>query len=366
MNPLARLPLLFFGMIALVAGVLAGLTRLAVTQVPLPEMASNWAWGHGVLMIPAFFGTVISLERAVALARPWAYLAPLSAGLSGLALITGLPIVVAQGLGILGGAILFAGSALIFRQQTALYTATLALGALGWLVGSVAWLLSGLVSLSVPWWMAFLILTIAGERLELTRYMPTSMRAQQFFGLLMGVALSGLILAFWKESAGLKIYAFMLILLAGWLLRYDIARRTIKQTGLTRFIAFCLMGGYIWLAAGGVLGMMGGYSSDAAGTDLRDAALHSIFLGFVFSMILGHAPIIFPAIVRIRIPYHPIFYLPLIMLHLTLLTRFVTDFLPSSNAVNTWHQLAGLGNAFALAIFILTMMLSVRKNPAKR
>jgi len=365
MSPLARLPLLFFGMLALVAGVVAGLMRLSVTQIPLPEIASNWAWGHGILMIPAFFGTVISLERAVALARPWAYLAPLSAGLSGLALIVGLPIVIAQGFSILGGSILFAGSVLIFRQQTALYTATLTLGAFGWLAGSMAWLVSGLISPSVPWWMAFLILTIAGERLELTRYMPTPPRAQQFFGLLTGMILFGLTLAFWEESIGLKLYAFMLVLLAGWLLRYDIARRTIKQTGLTRFIAFCLMGGYLWLATGGVLGLMGGFESEAAGTALRDAALHSIFLGFVFSMILGHAPIIFPAIVRIRIPYHPIFYLPLIMLHITTLARFVTDFLPSSNVVISWHQLAGLGNAFALAIFILTMLLSVRKNPKK-
>ena len=45
-------------------------------------------------MIAAFFGTVISLERAVAVGFNWAYLAPLTAGLGGIALLAGLPVAV--------------------------------------------------------------------------------------------------------------------------------------------------------------------------------------------------------------------------------------------------------------------------------
>ena len=59
--PAARLPLLFFGMISLLAGLLAGLARLAWDVPPLAASAAGW---HGALMIPAFFGTVIGLERA--------------------------------------------------------------------------------------------------------------------------------------------------------------------------------------------------------------------------------------------------------------------------------------------------------------
>lgn len=57
------------------------------------------------------------------------------------------------------------------------------------------------------------------------------------------------------------------------------------------------------------------------GALLRDAALHAILLGFVMSMVIGHAPIIFPAIMRVRIPYSPIFYLPLLTLHISIFLR---------------------------------------------
>ena len=66
--PLARLPLLALGVIALVVGVLAGLARLGVA-VPAPMAAQ--AGVHGALMIAAFLGTVIGLERAVALAMAY-------------------------------------------------------------------------------------------------------------------------------------------------------------------------------------------------------------------------------------------------------------------------------------------------------
>lgn len=88
-KPIARLPLLLLGMIALVVGVLAGLARLAVA---VPDKAAAQAGNHGALMVAAFLGTVISLERAVALFRGWPYLAPLGAALGGLALLFGAPL----------------------------------------------------------------------------------------------------------------------------------------------------------------------------------------------------------------------------------------------------------------------------------
>lgn len=350
MPPVARLPLLFLGMLSLVVGVFAGLARLAVE---VPAAAAAQAGAHGALMIPAFLGTVISLERAVALGRGWPYLAPLGAGLGGLALLAGAPLPVAQLLIIAAGATLAAGSLLLLRQQPALYLATLALGALCWLSGSLAWWIAGDIGIAVPWWMAFLVLTIAGERLELTRYLPTSAAAQCGFALIVAAMLLGLTLAFWQARDGLALFAAGLIGLALWLLRYDIARRTVRQSGLTRFIAFCLLAGYAWLAAGGLLGMQGGFAASAAGTPLRDAALHAIFLGFVFSMILGHAPIIFPAVARIKLAYHPFFYVPLLALHGSLLARVVADVVPAAAPL---RAPAAIANGVALALFILTML----------
>lgn len=346
--PLARLPLLLPAMLALVVGVLAGLARLAVE---VPAFAANQAGGHGALMIAAFLGAVISLERAVALARGWPYLAPLCAGLGGLTLVSGLPIGVAQQFFIAAGLLLSVGSLLIVRQQPALHTGTLALAALCWLLGSLVWSISGVIGLAVPWWMAFLVLTIAGERLELTRFLPSSPAAQKTFVSIVGLAGIGLTTGWWSAAIGLTLFAAALVALAVWLLRHDIARHTVRQQGLTRYMAVCLLSGYGWLAWGGLLGLAGGFE---AGDPLRDAALHAIFLGFVFSMIFGHAPIIFPAVAKLRIPYHPAFYLPLAALHLSLLLREVGDLAGLPGLLR--H--AGIGNAAALLLFILTLLVS--------
>ena len=68
-----------------------------------------------------------------------------------------------------------------------------------------------------------------------------------------------------------------------------------RRTGLTRFIALNLLIGYVWLVASSMLALVAG--QQAAGL-LYDAMLHTLFLGFVFGMIFGHAPVIFPAWAR--------------------------------------------------------------------
>jgi hypothetical protein len=108
------------------------------------------------------FSTVISLERAVAPRRLWPYVGPLSAGLGGLALLAGAQAWIPSALFILGGTVLTGASGLVLLQQPALYTVTLALGALGWLAGNAVWLASGDPGAAVPFWIAFLVLTIAG------------------------------------------------------------------------------------------------------------------------------------------------------------------------------------------------------------
>lgn len=352
MNPLspsARIPLLLFGMLALLTGVLAGLARLGT---PVPDFFAAHAGGHGALMIAAFLGTVISLERAVALNSGWPFLAPLCAGLGGLTVILGLPLAMGQGLFVMAGLLLCAGSLRIWRQHAVIHTATLALGALAWLCGNGLWWVTGSLPAAVPWWMAFLVLTIAGERLELTRFLPPSAVARRLFVLIAGLQLISLPLVLWDEGIGLRMFAATLVLLALWLLRQDIARRTVRQTGLTRYIAVCLLLGYGWLLLGGALGLAEGFSP---GSRLRDAALHAVFLGFVFSMIFGHAPIIFPAVAKVKIPYHPVFYGPVALLHTSLLVRVVADVA----SLQTLAQQAALANALSLLLFVFVMLASV-------
>ena len=349
LRPAARVPLLVLGMLSLVGGVLAGLARLDWSMPPVAAAAAGW---HGALMISAFLGTVISLERAVALGRGWAYLAPAAAGIGGVALLAGAPPLVTQTLSIAAASILVAASVQVMRRLVAPFTVILALGALCWLIGNAVWLASGALHLAVPWWLAFLVLTIAGERLELTRFLPTPAAAQRLFFAIVGGILAGAMATFWQEDAGLTLFAAGLLALALWLLRYDIARRNAQQQGLVRFIALCLLSGYAWLLLAGLLGLAGGF---LPGHPWRDATLHAVGLGFVFSMIFGHAPIIFPAVVRVRIPYHPAFYLPLMLLHGSLALRIFGGLDGQFNLRSD----GGLINAIALLIFIATLLASV-------
>ncbi len=347
-RPALRLPLLILGFASLIIGVAAGLLRLG-WAVPLP--ASELAAFHGPLMISGFFGTVISLERAVALAQRWAYLGPLAAGAGGLALILGAPPAAAQALLALGSAVLLAGSVSVFLRQRALFTFTLAAGAASWLAGNLLWLAGFSLLEVVPWWAGFLVLTIAGERLELSRFLPPSPMAQRvFIGVLAGLTFG---MAFQPQ-----VFGAALLVLALWLLRQDIARRTVKDTGLTRFIAVCLLSGYAWLALSGAIMLAAGL---APGSLAYDASLHALMLGFVFSMVFGHAPIIFPAVLRVAVPYHPLFYAPLALLHLSLAVRLAGDLA----GVADWRSLGGLLNALALAAFILNTIAAVVRGKLK-
>ena len=282
---------------------------------------------HGPLMVSAFFGTVISLERAAALDRTWTYAAPLGAGLGGVLLLAGF---VAEGFALmaLAAAVFAAANVVVVRLQPSLETATLLAGAVAWLAGNVS-LLFALPA--VPWWIAFFVLTIAAERLELTRYLKRHAFSRNAFMVLAAALLAAPI--------NPPLLGAVLVLLALWLFAYDIARLTVRQSGLTRYVAACLLAGYAWLAVGGAL---------VALSLAYDAALHAIFLGFVFSMVFGHAPVILPAVLRVPFPYHPALYAPLALLHASLAVRVLAS-----------TEIGGWGNAAAIALFIVTAALLV-------
>jgi hypothetical protein len=289
---------------------------------------------HGPLMVSAFFGTVISLERAAALDRPWAYGAPLCAGLGGLALVSGFALA-GFALLVLAAAIFTFAGALIVRRQPSLETATLLAGAAAWLAGNFM-LLEGRAA--VPWWIAFFALTIGGERLELSRYLKRAPWVRRGFALLVGLLV---VTPLAPPALGVT-----LVLLAAWLLAFDLARVTVRQDRLPRYVAACLLAGYAWLGLGGAL---------IAASSAYDAALHSVFVGFVFSMVFGHAPVILPAVLRVRFPYHPALYVPLALLHASLAVRVFV-----SASLGAW------GNAAAIALFILVSLslILVKRRPA--
>ncbi|MCC6179620.1 MAG: hypothetical protein IT305_30280 [Chloroflexi bacterium] len=353
-RPPFRLGLLGLAAIGLLAGLWAGLIRLG-WAVPSPDAAL--AAAHGPLMVADVLGVVIGLERAVALGRTWAFLAPIAAGLGGLALIAGLPVALGAGLFTASSLLLIAIFVQLFQRRPEWASAMLAAGAALWLVGNVLWLAGRSLPEVVPWWAGFLVLTIAGERLELAQVLMPA-RVQ---GLLLGASgllVVGLIVSVGWYWTGVQIGGVGLIGLAAWLVRYDVARRTVRRRGVAQFSAVCLLLGYGWLGLGGLFWLLG--PSRFPGAFWYDAMVHSVFLGFVFSMIFGHAPTIIPAVTGIQIPFQRVFYLHVGVLHLSLALRILGD-LTTMLEARAW---GGLLNVVAILIFAaLTVRAALRPSP---
>ncbi len=347
---MSRLPLLLFGILALLFGIWAGLLRV------------GWAWpqvhpalgaAHGPLMVSAFLGTVISLERAVALDKKPGYLVPLLSGLGGLLMITGLSWTEGTHLLFLASVGLLALFVLIVRQHTTVYTITMALGSMAWLVGNGMLALGRPIYAITPWWVAFLVLTIAGERLELSRVLRPTRRTIALFAAAAAVFLGGVVLSAFNFAAGVRLAGAGMVALAAWLVVFDIARRNLGHRRLVRFIAWCLFSGYFWLATAGLLWVV--YGGVPAGP-IYDAILHAVFLGFVFAMIFGHAPLIFPSVLRRPMAYLPAFYVPLIALHISLLLRVAGDLL-NNLPLRQWGSLLnGVTLVLFLAITVTAMI----------
>ncbi len=338
-----RFPLLALGVASLVCGVWAGLLRFGWS---LPQGRANLAELHGPLMVFGFLGTVVSLERAVALRRPWGYLAPAGTLAGAALLLAGLR----QGIGelvlLLAGCVLVGLFAVIVRAHPTAPTATLLGGALLWVVGDALWLHGDPLVQVVPWWAGFLVLTIAGERLELAAMSCLTSVGRVAFLALTLLLVAGLALSAADVDRGVRVAGLALAGYALWLVRFDIARHTVRRAGLPRFVALALLPGYVWLGLGGVLWLRDGA---AIAGFAHDAEVHTIFLGFVFSMIFGHAPVIFPGVLGLRIPFRRAFYLHLALLQAGLALRVGGD-LAGSFSLARW---GGLLNATAIGLFLL-------------
>jgi len=339
-----RLPLLALGVLALIGALWGGLVRLGW---PVPVGPPGPTAFHGPLMVSGFLGTVIALERAVAIGGRVPYLVPLVTGLGGLVLMLGTPPPLGQVLVTLGATGLCAIFAVIVHRQPASFTITMTLGAVAWLVGNALWLGGSPISRAAPWWIGFLVLTIAGERRELARLVRISPTSGRVFTLIIGLLLLGLILTIVDLDLGVRLAGIPMTALAAWLAWQDVARHTVRQPGLPRFTAVCLLSGYGWLAVSGLLAL--GLGGVAAGLPY-DAFLHSVLLGFVMAMIFGHAPIIFPAVLGRSMPFRRRFYAHLALLHASLALRVGGDLAGWMEG----RQWGGLLNAVAILLFLVS------------
>lgn len=314
-RPAFRLMFLLPAGAALLIGLNAGLQLLG-TDAPLK--IDRFPQIHGMLMVLSFVGTVIALERSVALNKAWGYASPALLGIAGLLLISPAPPWIGKTALVAGTLVMALVYIPLWRRQFDHVVLIQILGAVSAVAAAALWLRIPGIPVLLPFLASFVVLTIAGERLELARIGLASPKAEPLLLAASFALLSAAAAALLWPAVGYPLFGLTLLALVGWLVGYDAARKTIRSQGLPRYIAACLLAGYGWLAiAGVVLAMQEGPLTGAA----YDVVLHSVFLGFTISMVMAHAPVILPAVLRRPLPYTPGFWLPVVLLHLSLVIR---------------------------------------------
>lgn len=321
MKPQIRWLLLAGGGVCLLAGLNAALLLLGL---PAPVRTDRLADIHGILMVLGFLGTVIALERAQALRHGWGFLAPALLGAGGIALLSPAPIVLGQLFLVLGSALLAAVYIALYSRSREVTVLVQLLGAVLATCAAALWMRTD-VAVILPWLVAFMVLTIAAERAELARLaMPTG-AGEQLLGLALLLTVA-VVVTLLRPAVGGPLFGLTLVALTAWLARHDVARNLIRSTGLPRFSAAALLIGYGWLALAGTLWALGAVPGAGGGPLANhpaayDTVVHATFLGFAISMVMAHAPVILPAVLSVRLPYRPVLWVPLAVLHTGMVVR---------------------------------------------
>ncbi len=332
-----------FVLISLVTGVLAGLLRIG-WSIPMGQVAGQ----HGAVMVGSFLGTLICLERIVALKKRWMYVIPIISGMSLVFFYLGLPDV---GMGLLTVAsfgLIYIYSDLIQRFGE-YYFYVMMVGAVGWAVGNIIMIVSPFYPQAAPWWIVFILFTVFGERLELSKFLPQTKAKRITMILVISIVMVGVVLPY--HTVGKFISGIGMIFMALWLFRYDIARKSIRSKGMHRYTGSLLLVGYFWMIVCGVLMVF-----DHISIFTYDAMLHAFFLGFTFSMIFAHAPIIFPGVAGLVIrPFHWTLFIWAILLQISLAIRIVGDVLihPQCRAIG------GMLNAIVILLFFVNLAILI-------
>ena len=329
--------------VALLAGLDAALLLLGL---PAPVRTDRLPEVHGFVMVVGFVGTLIALERAVALRRPAGFLSPGLLGLGGLLLMSAAPLGVGQAVQLAGAIAMTGVYAALWRRQRDDSVLVQALGAVVVAGAELLWLGGVSVPQLLPWLVGFVVLTIGGERLELAR-IAMGPGAGPVLVTLAGGLLAGIVATLLWPRIGTQLFGATLLALVGWLATHDVARRTIRGQGLTRFMAGCMLAGYLWLGIAGLIWLIAGPAVDGA---RYDAVIHSVFLGFTISMIMAHAPTILPAVLRRALPYSPLLIVPAALLHLSLALRLG---LGDAYSLHGAWQVGGVLNIVALLLFVV-------------
>ncbi|MGM0580996.1 MAG: hypothetical protein ACQETL_09980 [Bacteroidota bacterium] len=332
-----------FVMLSLIVGIIGGWLRLGWAQFNIPEAAFH----HGIIMTGSFLGALISMERAVVMKNKSWFFVPILAILALPLNLLGFTQIAIISLVLSSAGLTF----LMYIQSMKVKEAShyvITLGAFCWAVGNALLLKSDFIPMVVPWWIAFLLFTIVGERLELSRFLPV----KKVFIILLYVLIAGVFASFFIpfHFGGSRITGILIALIALWLLRFDMAKKSVKKKGEYRYIGLGLIVGFVWLLVHALIMVF--MENHPLYYDLW---VHSFFLGFAFSMIWAHAPIIFPAVVKVkRLIYHPVLYIPWLLFQLSLIGRVWASFAENIE----FRQIFGVANGWIILLMFLSMAMT--------
>ncbi len=114
---------------------------------------------------------------------------------------------------------------------------------------------------------------ISSETGKISRLVRLSASARAGFWGATALFLAGLALTSATAAVGERLAGAGMVALAVWLLRYDIARRTVRRSGLARFIAVCMLSGFAWLGVSGLLALLFGQVVGGARRARRNGTL---------------------------------------------------------------------------------------------
>jgi hypothetical protein len=347
---IGRLPFVFLAMLSLITGLLAGLHRIG-----WPLSLGVVSPSHGAIMVGGFLGTLIILEKTIPLKKNILYAVPIVSGASVVLFFIGQPVYSIASL-----VLASAGLTVIFfiywiRERSTIYFLMVA-GAVCWLTGNIFLVIYNFYPISLPWWMAFVLMIITAERLELMKFLPVSRNQKLLFISMLVAFVIGCLISF----HGIGNY-FSALSLAGssiWLMRHDVVALNIKKKDLPRYVGVALLSGYFALLLSSIFLLV--LTEQPLGYDIL---VHSFFIGFVFSMIFAHGPIILPGVLGISAkPYHPIFFIWLALLHGSWITRAISDITLDMQV----RKYSGLISVLAiLGYFISLAVITIRAHRAQ-
>jgi hypothetical protein len=172
-------------------------------------------------------------------------------------------------------------------------------------------------------------------------------------------------LSVWLNLNALPWMGWLTLLLAAGCIRYDLTLHT-KTSGaaLQRFLRNALIVAYAWflLAAFALIGY-----SRLPGAVQKDVVFHLLGLGFIFTMILAHAPLILPAAIG-KTPPHSAPVLFFVLFQLLTFIRIMSDLLVTE-FVAPWvwsGWITGVLHLAAFVAYMVTVFRQVRKPAIRR